>query len=371
MCAALRAQGLDVLLASTDDDLPGEDRPGGQKRKVLTRYKSLPAIFFPKQLGNGFKYSRPFASWLNNHVSEFDLVHIHAVFNHSSIAAARAAQNNGVPYIVRPLGTLEPWSMQQKSLKKKIFWKTTISSMLNRAAAIHYTSRGEQEAVESSLGLNHGVVIPHGVTQPESTRSEEALEKLATRFPNLLDHPYVLVLSRLHPKKALDVLLAAFLDLIKQDEFRHWRLVLAGEGPADYVSQLKRTVDEHKAADYVIFPGWLDTEYKEAILRNATLLVLASHQENFGLCVMEAMAAAVPVLVSPQVSLSEEVKAAGAGWIAEVNQQDLLAKLKEALSSDSERVKRGKAGQRISVEFSWEAIAARLNALYEKIATAS
>ena len=371
MCSALRAEGVDVVLASTDHELPPENRPGGPKRKVVTRYKTLPTIFFPKQLGDGFKYSRPFASWLDKHVSDYDLVHIHAVFNHSSIAAARAARKRNVPYVVRPLGTLDPWSMQQKSLKKKIVWKTGINSMLNQASAIHYTTRGEQHAVESSLGLNHGVVVPLGVDQPESTRREEAVEMLATRFPTLLDHPYILVLSRLHPKKALDVLLEAFLALIRQAEFSNWRIVLAGDGAPDYVSKLKRFVSEQRADDFVIFTGWLGEEHKDAALRSASLLALTSHHENFGLCVMEALASGVPVLISPQVNLAEDVKAAGAGWIAEVTQQDIQAKLKEALSSDSERVARGKSGQKLSQSFSWQAVAVQLRVLYEEILLSS
>jgi glycosyltransferase involved in cell wall biosynthesis len=367
MCVALRAQGIDVVLASTDYDLPGENRPGGPKRRIVTRYKTLPTIFFPKQFGNGFKYSRPFAQWLDKHVTDYDLIHIHAVFNHSSVAAARAARKRNVPFIVRPLGTLDPWSMQQKSLKKKIVWKTAVNSMLNEAAAIHYTTRGEQQAVESSLGLNHGVVVPLGVDQPESTRGQEAVEMLATRFPTLLDHPYILVLSRLHPKKALEVLLEAFVPLIRQTEFRNWRLVLAGEGPADYVSKLKQIVADQRAGDFVIFPGWLDAEHKDAALRSAALLALTSHHENFGLCVMEALAAGVPVLISPHVNLADEVKMAGAGWICEVTQADVQAKLKEALSSDSERSARGCAGQKLSQSFSWQEVARQLRTLYENI----
>src|SRR6185437_9432193 len=202
MCRSLNAAGLEVLLASTDADLPVQNRPGGPKRGAITRYKNLQAIFFPTQLGASFKYSRPFALWLDRHVPDFDLVHIHAIFNHSSLAAARACRGKRIPYIVRPLGTLDPWSMKQKSLRKKLFWKAGVNTMLTSAAAIHYTTKGEQQAVESSLGLNHGVVVPLGVDKPV-TPTTDATVKLAALFPVLLDHPYVLVLSRLHPKKGL------------------------------------------------------------------------------------------------------------------------------------------------------------------------
>ena len=366
MCGSLAAKGIEVLVASTDDDLPGQTRPGGPKRGAITRYKNLPAIFFPKQLGASFKYSRPFALWLDENVSDYDLVHIHAIFNHSSIAAARACRQKRVPYIVRPLGTLDPWSMKQKSLRKRLFWKAGVKSMLTSAAAIHYTTKGEQDAVESSLGLNHGVVVPLGVKRL-TTSGPESVMKLAARFPTLLDHHYVLVLSRLHPKKALEVLIEAFVSLVKRQEFRTWRLVLAGDGPADYVASLKRIVDQQDATGFVIFPGWLEGEYKEAALRNASLLALPSYHENFGLCVMESLACGVPVLISPHVNLAPEILETQSGWVAAVDKDSLEAALSEALSSEVELQRRGEAGLRLATCFDWPVVADQLTELYASV----
>lgn len=366
MCGSLAAKGIEVLLASTDDDLPAQNRPGGPKRGAITRYKNLPAIFFPIQLGASFKYSRPFAVWLDKHVSDYDLVHIHAIFNHSSIAAARACRVKAIPYIVRPLGTLDPWSMKQKSLRKKVFWNAGVKTMLTGADAIHYTTKGEQDAVESSLGLNRGVVVPLGV-EMSTTSGPQAVMKLATRFPALLDHPYVLVLSRLHPKKAIEVLVEAFVSLNKRQEFRNWRLVLAGEGPADYVASLKRLVHQHDAPESVIFPGWLEGEYKEAALRNASLVALPSYHENFGLCVMESLACGVPVLISPHVNLAPEILNAEAGWIAAVDKDSLGAALSQALRSDAELRRRGEAGLRLATSFDWPIVATTLKELYASV----
>jgi glycosyltransferase involved in cell wall biosynthesis len=256
--------------------------------------------------------------------------------------------------------------MKQKSLRKKVFWNAGVKRMLMGAAAIHYTTQGEQEAVESSLRLNHGVVVPLGVDAPKRPGTE-TVAKLAVRFPALLDHPYVLVLSRLHPKKALEVLIEAFVSLMKRQEFRSWRLVLAGEGPAEYVSSLKRIVDEHNASEFVIFPGWLEGDDKEVALGNASLLALPSHHENFGLCVMEALAAGIPVLISPHVNLAEEVEAAQAGWIADVNKADIEAKLSEALGDQEERSKRSQAGKELSHNFLWESVASQLKEMYSAV----
>src|SRR6185369_11560529 len=115
MCRALMQQGIEVLLITTNHGLDDEE--------VLRRsvYREVPAKFFPSQLGESFKYSRPLATWLAFHINSFDLVHIHSVFNHASVAAAHACRKAKVPYVIRPLGTLEPWSMAQKPLRKYFF----------------------------------------------------------------------------------------------------------------------------------------------------------------------------------------------------------------------------------------------------------
>src|SRR5205085_9593646 len=106
------------------------------------------------------------------------------------------------------------------------------------------------------------------------------------KLPQLGGQTYVLVRSRRHTKKGLDVLIDAFISLTEQIEFSHWRLVLAGEGPDEYVQMLKRKVSAQRAEDIVLFPGWLEGEEINAFLVGASLLALPSYQENFGLCVI-------------------------------------------------------------------------------------
>jgi glycosyltransferase involved in cell wall biosynthesis len=341
MCRALMQQGIEVLLVSTD---------AGLKEHNVAEYKGVPAMLFPSEFGESFKYSRPLASWLTLNIRQFDLAHVHAVFNHSSVAAARACRRAGVSYIIRPLGTLDPWSMSQKSLRKRLFWQIAGKRMLQGAAAVHYTSEGEKLSTERLTGLNHGRVVPLGI------------EKTSATTRKTVAHPYVLVLSRLHPKKGLDVLIDAFLSLASQ--FSNWRLVIAGDGPPDYVSKLKNKASQ---CDRVVFTGWVDGEQKDALLGCASLLALPSYQENFGLCVMEAMSHSVPVLVSPGVNLAPEIVKANAGWVAAIDEESLTSKLTEALSDEAQRVKRGRAGQQLSLLYSWENATKSLVQLYQQV----
>ena len=345
MCRALMQQGIEVTLLSTTD---------GLSETHAAEYKGVPSIFFPPQFGGSFKYSRPLASWLGSNIKNFDLTHIHAVFNHSSVAASHACRRAGVPYVIRPLGTLDPWSMTQKSVRKRLFWQLSGKAMLNSASAVHYTSEGEKLSTEGLLGLNHGKVIALGINASSNGNA-------GRMFPE----PYVLVLSRLHPKKGLDVLIDAFLSLVRKGRLGNWRLVIAGDGPNDYVSKLKAAASAQP--DRVVFTGWLEEEKKHAVLGGASLLALPSHQENFGLCVMEALGYSVPVLVSRNVNLATEIVSANAGWVAALDEDALAEKLAEALSDHDELAKRGRAGKQLSQKYSWENAANGLIGLYKEI----
>jgi glycosyltransferase involved in cell wall biosynthesis len=352
MCRALMQHGIEVLLLSTTADLTDSETSGA------IEYKQVPSIFFPSQLGASFKYSRPLRAWLFDNVRNFDLAHIHAVFNHSSIAAAQACRRSGVPYIVRPLGTLDPWSMTQKSLRKRVFWHAAGKRMLTDAAAVHYTSEVEKLSTEGHLNLKQGRVIALGIEQNPIVQCAE-----------FSSDPYVLVLSRLHPKKGLGVLIDAFLSLVQQEKFADWKLVLAGDGPRDYVSKLKTKAAATPHRDRVVFTGWLDDDKKHAALAGASLLALPSHQENFGLCVMEALSHSVPVLISPNVNLATEVASAKAGWIAAIDKEALEEKLSDALADKDELARRGRAGKQLSQKYSWENAARDLVSLYTAVCT--
>jgi glycosyltransferase involved in cell wall biosynthesis len=365
MCRALRGVGIDTLIATTDAD--GAGRLPVELAQMVS-YDDVPAIFFPRQWSEAYKYSRPLASWLDSHVADYDVVHIHAVFSHACLAAAKACRKSGVPYVVRPLGTLDPWSLRQKSLKKKLFWHLSVRRMLDGAAAIHYTARPEQEMAEESLGLARGVVVPLGVDVDSIVVAGDAEGQQVLDSP-FGRSPYVLVLSRLHHKKGLGLLLPTFLSVVKRPEFSEWRLVLAGEGNAEYVGTLRGLAEKEDPEGRVVFAGWLEGARKMAALRQASVLALTSYQENFGLCVIEALACGVPVVVSPYVNLAPEIEEAGAGWVAPLERGALEDTLAEIMHDAQARARRGAAGRElVRRRFTWSAVADQLAAVYDKAA---
>lgn len=364
MCRALRERGVETLIATTDAD--GEGRLRVEHGRHVS-YDGVPVIFFPRQWSEAYKYSRPAARWLAANVGGFEVVHIHAVFSHACLAAAKACRKWGVPYIVRPLGTLDPWSLGQKRLRKTLFWHLGVRRMLHGAAAIHYTALPEQKLAEESLGLRRGFVVPLGV-ETDLSNGANGKHPEGPDAPILDKSPYILVLSRLHKKKGLELLLPAFLSVSGRDGFGQWKLILAGEGEGDYVESLRQLAGDG-VEGRIIFAGWLQGEKKRVALNGASVLALTSYQENFGLCAAEAMACGVPVIVSPHVNLAPEIEAAGAGWVTPLEKAALERSLTDALSDSEERKRRGLAGRElVRRRFSWGAVAEQLISSYESAA---
>jgi len=348
MCRALQTQGIEPLIVTTNEGRPQADT------EDLLDFEGVPVRFFPVQLGASYKYSRPLATWLGKNVKDFDLVHVHAVFNHAPVAAARACRGAGVPYVVRPLGTLDPWSMKQKPVRKRLFWFLFAKRLLAAAAAVHYTAAAEKTATEAYLGMNHGYVVPLGVNLNGSTHDDS----VANYFPELAREPYILSLSRLHPKKRLDELIEAFQSLGDQ----RWRLVIAGDGPADYLSFLNQKA---RGSERISFTGWVEGKRKEALMRGASLFVLPSRHENFGLSVVEAMACGVPVMVTPQVNLAREIDSAQAGWV--VAFKELSNGLAVVMEDNGERLRRGKIAYEYAKRYSWAKVGTDLADFYRQI----
>lgn len=350
MCAALRARGVEASILSTDADGPGSlDVPLGQP----TTWRDTPAIFFRRDVSVAFKYSRGLARWIRAHVDSFDLVHIHAVLSHAPLAAAAACRTTAVPYVVRPVGTLTTWSLAQKPWRKRVLLAAGGRRMLKGAAALHYTSAEERDETERQLAPPRGVVIPLGIEMPDVDPTV-----IAGRDEDL----YMVCVSRLHPVKRLELLIDAFAAQPPQTRGR-WRLLIAGDGDPSY----RRSLEARAAStgiNSIRFLGWVTGAEKQALLAGASLFALPSQHENFGVSVLEAMAAEVPVVISREVGLSGAVAAADAGWVIDAGPQSLTAALAAAMTDASARAVRANAARRLAEHYSWATVAERIEAMY-------
>jgi glycosyltransferase involved in cell wall biosynthesis len=355
MCRALDAAGYETLVATTDADGPGRlDVALGR----VQSYEGIRIIFFRRQFTESYKWSRGLAAWLKTHVREFDLVHIHAVFSHSSILAGRICRKAGVPYIVRPLGTLDPWSVSRKRFRKRVLIGLGAGDLLSGATAIHYTSVEEHRLAESIFrSLPPGVVVPNGISETMFEGSDAGRTAA----------PYLLSLSRIDEKKGIDLVIRAFQHVSQDSRFRKWRLVIAGDGPENYVSELKALAQPYATDSKISFHGWVSGGDKTTLINKASLFVLPSHQENFGISVAEAMAGSVPVLVTRGVNLAAEIEACGAGWVVNRDAAALAEALRDAMGNRAELERRGRAGRVLAERFRWPVVAHELMAMYEQI----
>lgn len=347
--------GEDVLVAATD---AGADVPKAGTDGTFIEREGVRIVLFPLQWSDRVKVSLPLARWLRRRVADFDVVHAHAVFSHACRAAARICRRKGVPYGIRPLGSLDPWSLSRHSLRKRAFLRFGGRRAIGDAAFVHYTSDREREGAERRLGLANGVVVPLGVeTAPE-------------RPPRDAGGPReILFLSRLDPKKRPDVLIRAIGELKRRGALDGVRTTIAGDGDSSFVRDLVALADSVGAGDAIRFAGWVAGEAKADALRRADLFVLPSAQENFGAVVVEAMAAGVAVIVSPEIDLAPEIARERLGWLAAPEPRALADAISGALAEDAEREERGARGRRHAArEYSWPAVAERLVALHRSAA---
>ncbi|HKW01234.1 MAG TPA: glycosyltransferase [Vicinamibacterales bacterium] len=356
LCHALEAAGVEVVVATTDADGPGRL---AVDTGSLQKYLGVPVIFFPRTFSESFKWSGPLSAWVHANAGAFDLVHIHSVFSHSSIAASRACRAARVPYFVRPLGHLDPWSLNRHRLRKQVLMRLGAGEMLRRAVAIHYTSDAERTLAESAVpSLAPGVVVPLGIDDQCFAAAGRTLAA---------NDRYVLALSRLDVKKGLDLLIRAFHALAAGGECRGWSLVIAGDGDASYVAELARLAADGPARGHIRFAGWVSGEARRALVEGAGLFALPSHQENFGLAVAEAMAGGVPVIVSPAVNLANDILAEGAGWVAPRDQASWEQALRLVLNDPAELERRGRRARSAAERYRWPAVARQLVEVYDNV----
>lgn len=265
--------------------------------------------------------------------AQAEIVHIHALWEEIQHRAARVAYAIGVPYVISPHGMLDPWTLRQSKLKKQIYLALRLRRNLNRATALSFTTKTEQELVKP-LGLKPpGVVESLGIDLDEFDELPEP-GTFRKRYPQLADRRMLIFLSRIHYKKGLDLLIPAFAALKDTNTC----LVIAGPDSKDnYQAKVEAMAREHGVDDRVIFTGMLYGRERIEAMADADLFVLSSYQENFGVVVIEALAAGTPVVISDQVNIHHEITASEMGEVVPTEVRPLTAALDRWLGDDAMR----------------------------------
>lgn len=328
-----------VTIARSGDVLPSD---------LTGRVRTFPGMrILPR------RFSLRLLVWIWRHSSDYDIAHVHALYSPCNSLAMWVLRKRGLPYIVRPLGTMDPRDMAVHRGWKRAYTWLIEGRNIRGAAALHFTSD-----TECREALTHGFngprfVIPLAVTLPTGPIQRRRSD-VAT----------VVYAGRIAAKKGLYELVAALTAL--HEEGTPFRLLVAGGNSVEpgAVDQFLATLRASRIKGCVEFVGFVKDV--SSILARGDVFVLLSEYENFGLAVAEAMASELPVVVSHGVALSPDIRAADAGWVVDASKPlEVVAALRSAILDTETRISKGvNAKQLILRRFSWRTTTEQMYSMY-------
>lgn len=278
------------------------------------------------------------------------LIHDHGLWLPTNHAAATVARRRGIPLIVSPRGMLEPWAVNHHAWKKRLAWQLYQRRDLETARVLHATAPQEAENLRR-LGLTQPIaVIPNGIDPPSGVEPPRLTE----------GRRVALFLSRIHPKKGL-------LNLVEAWGMAHpagWRVLIAGPDEDGHRAVVEERIRAAGLTADFEFIGPVDGERKAELYRTASLFVLPSYSENFGVVVAEALSHGLPVLTTRGTPWADLVTQ-DCGWWIETGAPPLAQALSAATAlTDEERLAMGERGRSYVRRYNWDSIAMATLAMY-------
>jgi len=322
-------------------------------------------------------YNAKLGKWLSKNIDRFDAVLVHGLWQYHTYAVYEVLKNQDgtKPMVfVMPHGMLDPWFQRAKGRKIKairnwFIWKMMEHRIVNKSDGLLFTCETEKILAKETFVPYHPkseTVVGLGV-HPPPVFSEEMRHAFYEKCPELEDKNYLLFLSRIHIKKGVDLLIDAYLSL-KSEGYELPALVIAGPGLATSYGlhvQLQALKDKN-----IYFPGMLDGPAKWGAFYGCETFVLPSHQENFGIAVVEALACGKFVLISDQVNIWREIKKNRAGLVEKDNKEGVKLLLKNwiHLTAIEKKEMSDKAKETYFKNYSVEQAVKKLrNAIYSSV----
>jgi glycosyltransferase involved in cell wall biosynthesis len=355
LASALGFQGAHCVLAALDDA-----RYGPVEVPANVTVISRPADALARRLGGWSPgLQRELLCRARNGI---DIVHNHGLWLFPNLYARQSACFSRIPLVISPRGMLDAWSMKRSRAKKAVAWHLYERRNLESAALFHATSQAEADSVHR-LGLSKPVaMIPNGVTLPAVQDTPSRIE-MERRFPRLAGKHWLLFLSRLHPKKGVGELLRAWSSLA--DRFPDWQLIVAGPDLDGYEASMRAEADSLGLTTRVDFTGMVAGPEKACLLGHATLFVLPTHSENFGIAVAEALSHAVPVITTRGAPWAE-LLSHRCGWWIEQGATALEEALSDAMTMPADELRAmGRRGYAlVESRYAWDQVATDMKAVY-------
>ncbi len=301
-----------------------------------------------RRIGGSPRLHRAIRSALQ--VGNVQLVHVHSVWWMPVLYASREARCRDIPLVVAPRGTLLPFAFRSGALAKRLSWHLCQRRAVLRARCFHATSEEERRQLRK-LGVRQPIaVIPNGIDVSTAPRARPHQRRV------------ILFLGRIHEIKGVDQLLAAW-ELLAT-EYPDWELEIAGPWNTPFGRQL-RTSAAIRGIPKLRWLGEVTGQPKADSLSRASLVVLPSHSENFGVVVAEALSSGIPVVVSSGTPWGR-VAELGCGWSYPVGFSGLVHSLRTAMRQPPEVLTAmGLQGWHwMSAEFNWKSVAERMCHMY-------
>jgi glycosyltransferase involved in cell wall biosynthesis len=338
-------------------------------------------------LGTGkgpWSYNSKLLPWLKKNICRFDVVITHGLWQFHSFGLLKAirsvrkathlSKEDNIPkYFVMPHGMLDPYFQSAKGRRLKairnwLYWKIIEKAVINEADGILFTCKEEQRLAMqpfSPYSPKKELVVGLGVKRPPffcSNMKKAFLEKC----PEVTNSPYIIFLGRIHEKKGIDLLINAYSKLFISKKFQEKlpKLVIAGPGgQTPYGEKILQSVRQTEGlSNSIYFPGMLEGDAKWGAFYGCECFILPSHQENFGIAVVEALACGKPVLISNQVNIFKEIEYNGAGIVRDDTTTGTLQMLEywTALSTPEKKNMTSQATTTYEAIFSIEAVTEKL-----------
>jgi glycosyltransferase involved in cell wall biosynthesis len=364
LCRAQRDAGVDVQVITTtangDSELPETVVARGEYEGIPVRYceRAWPrSVFRAPSLRDAVADAMRAA----------DVLHIHGLWNATVWSAAAAARQERRPYVLSPRGMLAPAALAHDAWRKRLAYPVADRRVIRDAARLHATSRPEFDELSARWGPGRTIYVPNGVELPTMGHRGGAGDEQQTRarFNLPPTAPLVLFLGRIHPIKRLDLVAGAFARVRSSRPGAH--LVIAGPDEEGHRSRIAPLFTPLGSS--VTWTGRVDEMGKRDLLAAASVLVLCSNSESFGMSAAEAMAAAVPVVVTRTCPWPEIASHDAGFWVDQT--PDAIADAVIALLADEPAAQAmGRRGRAlIAGHYTWSHAAAALIHEYEAIAT--
>ncbi len=308
-------------------------------------------------LGRKYAFvSRRTAQELINEMESADIIFVHLLYRYHAIWAAQCARRFGKPLVVVPHGSLDPYVFTYRGFRKKLWLKAYRDLLFRDSLVLYATDREREKAAVAVSVLN---------TKSLFWPIADATCDLADTLPVVTSTPRrLLFVGRLHPMKRVLETVRAFC----RAGVPGWELVLIGAETGEISVEDLRTAAGAAWNRSVVYRGILDRQSLYSEYKRASALILASHRENFGHVVAEAMRFSLPVIISEDVDLCTVVRQAGAGLVVPVrSESDILDCLASFLRSTTDELEKlGQAGRSAATEhFGFQTFADSYNSILE------